>query len=57
MGKVIFNLKRVKDIWNQPSRGFGDTVAKITKTLGIEPCEECEERRNRWNKKLAYKKK
>lgn len=52
----IFNLKRIQDIWKQPSKGFGDTVAKITKTAGIQPCAECEKRRNKWNEALAYKK-
>jgi len=48
---------RTKKIWSQPSEGFGDTFAKITKTFGIKPCEACERRRKAWNKRLAYAKK
>lgn len=54
--KKIFNLQRLKDIWNKPSQGLGDTIAKITKTVGIEPCEDCERRRKLFNEKIAYKK-
>ncbi len=35
--------------------GFGDTFHKITKTLGFIPCNNCEERRIKWNEALAYK--
>ena len=48
---------RLKKIWSKPSKGFGDTFAKITKTFGITPCEACEERRKDWNERLAYAKK
>jgi len=50
-------IKKLKTIWGKPSKGFGDTFAKITKTLGITPCEACEKRRETWNEKLAYAKK
>ena len=56
MEKKSFNLSKIKQIWSKESEGIGDTVAKITKTVGIEPCEACEERRKRWNDKVAYKK-
>lgn len=36
------------------SRGLGDTVAKITKFFGIEPCPECKERQDKWNKDVPY---
>ena len=52
-----FNLEEKKKIWKEESKGIGDTVAKVTKTVGIEPCQACEERRQRWNEKFAYKKK
>lgn len=52
-----FNLDKQKEIWAKESKGLGDTVAKITKTVGIEPCEKCEERRKDWNERFAYKKK
>ena len=47
----------IKKIWKQESKGIGDTIAKMTKTVGIEPCQGCEERRQRFNEKIAYKKK
>lgn len=50
------SLNNLKTIWKKPSKGFGDTVQKVTKTLGFITCDECEERRKRWNEKLAYKK-
>ena len=50
-------LKKIKRIWSKPSKGFGDTFAKITKTFGITPCDECEERRKDWNNRLSYAKK
>jgi len=56
MGKKSFNLSKIKQIWAKESEGIGDTVKKITTTLGIESCEACEERRKRWNDKVAYKK-
>lgn len=34
-----------------PSRGFGDTVAKMTKAVGIKPCGGCKKRRRKWNRK------
>lgn len=30
-------------------KGAGDIVAKITKFVGIEPCEACNRRREKWN--------
>lgn len=30
-------------------RGAGDVVAAITKFVGIQPCEACERRREKWN--------
>lgn len=34
--------------------GFGDLVEKITTTLGIEKCNECEERRKKFNKIFPF---
>jgi hypothetical protein len=48
---------KLKAIWSKPSKGFGDTFAKITKSFGIQPCDECERRRVDWNERLAYAKK
>jgi len=54
---IAETINEKKEIWKKESEGFGDTFAKITKTVGIEPCEECEERRKDWNQRLSYKKK
>jgi len=48
-------IERLKKIWQQPSEGFGDTFAKITKTFYMTPCEKCEERRKDWNERLKYR--
>ena len=50
-------ITHLRKIWSKPSKGFGDTVAKITKSFGITPCDACEKRRLSWNEKLAYAKK
>lgn len=31
-------------------RGAGDVVATVTKFLGVQPCEECKRRQEKWNK-------
>jgi hypothetical protein len=50
-------VNHLRKVWSQPSKGFGDTFAKITKSFGIKPCDACERRRKSWNEKLAYEKK
>jgi hypothetical protein len=39
------------------SIGLGDTIEKITKSLGIKPCGGCKKRQEWLNKKVPYKKK
>ena len=36
------------------TRGFGDTVAKVTKFFGVEPCAGCKERQDALNKVIPY---
>jgi hypothetical protein len=36
--------------------GIGDVIAAATKAIGIEPCESCEKRRDKWNKLFPFKK-
>ena len=36
------------------SKGLGDTIAKVTKWAGIEPCESCKKRQNKLNKLISY---
>lgn len=37
--------------------GLGDVVANITKFVGIEPCEACQRRREKWNKMFPIREK
>jgi hypothetical protein len=46
----------LKGIWSNESAGFGDTVAKITKSFGINPCTGCERRRKKFNELIKYHK-
>lgn len=39
----------------QASRGFGDTIAKITTAIGIKPCGGCKGRQKTLNKLIPYK--
>jgi hypothetical protein len=54
--KIQATWKSIAAIWREKSEGIGDTIAKITKTFGIKPCEGCERRRKSWNEKIAYRK-
>lgn len=38
----------------EKSKGLGDTVAKITKAVGIKPCGKCKKRQARLNKMFPY---
>ncbi len=40
---------------NQPSRGLGDTVAKVTHAVGIKPCVGCKKRQVALNIFLPYR--
>ena len=39
----------------EPSRGLGDTVAKVTSAVGIKPCGGCKARQKWLNEKIPYK--
>ena len=39
----------------QKARGLGDTVAKMTKAVGIKPCGGCKKRQEWLNKKVPYR--
>lgn len=41
---------------NIPSTGLGDTIAKLTKSVGIKPCGGCKKRQAALNKLVPYKK-
>ena len=36
------------------SRGVGDTIAKVTKAVGIKPCGKCKKRQEALNKRFPY---
>jgi len=38
-----------------PSRGLGDTIAKLTRFFGIRPCGGCKKRRGQLNKLIPYR--
>ena len=40
---------------NIPSRGLGDTIAKVTKAVGIKPCGGCKARQAKLNTLVPYK--
>lgn len=46
----------LQPVWtpDQPSRGLGDTLAKLTHAVGISPCGGCLERQAAVNKLLPY---
>jgi hypothetical protein len=42
--------------WPAPRpRGLGDTIARVTKALGIKPCGGCQKRQEALNKLVPYK--
>ena len=41
---------------NIPSRGLGDTIAKLTSKVGIKPCGGCAKRKAALNNIIPYKK-
>jgi len=49
--------KPPKLIVNGQSRGLGDTIAKVTKLLGIKPCDGCKKRQELLNKLVPYRNK
>lgn len=40
-----------------PSRGLGDTVAKLTAAVGLKPCGGCKKRQDMLNRLVPYKRK
>ena len=51
-------LAKAEEPGSHPTKslGLGDTIAKLTKLIGIKPCKGCQERRKRLNERFAYKK-
>ena len=52
-------MQKKLDEWveENSSRGFGDTIAKITKKMGMKPCRGCKDRQEKLNKTFPYRKK
>lgn len=40
--------------WTRESRGLGDTIAKLTKAVGIKPCGGCRKRQAALNAVVPY---
>lgn len=57
MGRIIKKTTSGETTVNghEVSRGLGDTIAKITKAVGIKPCGGCKKRQERLNKAVPYK--
>jgi hypothetical protein len=49
------NLQKIIDS-TKKHKGLGDTVAAVTKAVGISQCEPCKKRQEQLNKVLPYKK-
>jgi len=43
-----------KHVQSSKARGLGDTIAKITSSLGIKPCGGCKKRQEKLNKLVPY---
>ena len=57
LAPVDFPLRRVCGVRYEVgnSRGLGDTVAKITKAVGIKPCGGCAKRRKAMNRIFPFR--
>lgn len=51
---IDLTAKALENEQKLPSLGLGDTIAKITESLGIEKCEPCEQRRKNFNKMFPW---
>jgi hypothetical protein len=40
-----------------PSKGLGDTVAKFTRIMGVQPCGGCKKRQAKLNEMFPYRSK
>lgn len=52
----IGRVRKLKERGEKPRiRGLGDVIAKVTKAIGIEPCDGCKDRQEWLNKKVPFK--
>lgn len=49
-----YDLKELGLVPKTPSRGLGDTIAKITSAVGIKPCGGCKRRQATLNRLVPY---
>lgn len=47
----------LEELAQEKSKGLGDTIAKMTKKVGIKPCGGCRKRQEKLNKMFPYKSK
>jgi hypothetical protein len=47
--------KKHEEYLKKKSKGLGDTVAKITKAVGLKPCGACKKRQKKLNRLFPYK--
>ena len=50
---IAATMQKVK-FQHQESKGLGDTIANITKAVGIKPCNGCKKRQEKLNKMFPY---
>jgi hypothetical protein len=50
----VVQLMREDAVKPRASAGLGDTIAKITKAVGVQPCSGCKERQEKLNKWFPY---
>lgn len=56
---LFHNDPRYHQLWGGPSRGVGDTVAKIIRvaTFGrVKPCPKCKKKQEELNRRFPYRK-
>ena len=48
-------VRRLRRLRERPSRGLGDTVAKVTQAIGIPPCAGCKKPQAAMKKLIPYR--
>lgn len=48
-------LRQIETPQDAKSRGLGDTLAKLTRAVGVRPCNGCEKRQRWLNKVVPYR--
>ena len=53
--RVLFSSNHIMTKKEEPSKGVGDTVKKVTEKLGIPQCNACKKRQKKLNRLFPYK--